>query len=191
MSMRLNLSGFKLAKLHKLLSDRDPAAVEAVEAKAARELKRRMDPDFAQAFQETLRLVIENGAPVDGLDREGPVHAFLADRLVDLAGRRACPDCDFKYVPLLELLEAVESTPDPVARQALGHLLEGRPLFGRGVPESPIYGFLSRQEATELQSRLEALAEGDDEDVGEIAGELAELLGEITSKSLDVWAFVA
>lgn len=197
MSMRLDLAGFKLAKLRKILGGGEAAVVSALEAKLAREAKRRsawgLDrPQFAEAFGAALRRAVESGAPFDDLDREEPVHAVLADWLVARSGRRAASDGDFKYLPLMDLLGAAEAS-DHGLREKLGHLLEGRPLFGRRLPEAPIYGYLSRREASEVCRRLEALADGGDgdPDAAEMAADLAEQLGEIVEESLDVWAFIA
>ena len=200
MSMRLNLSGFKLVKMRSLFGSGDRAVIAEIGAHLDRVAKEEDDPDgmfnpvFCEEVRRALRQVVEVGVPVPGLTTEGLPYIFLADWLARYKQRHVFTDCDYKYFPVLELFGEFGKLMTPVGRKLFGYLVEGRPLFGKGFRSTELpHGYLTFEEAGQLQSCLEAMAAGelDDEDIQELVSDFAGFLDEIRSKKRDVWASVS
>ncbi len=199
MSTRLDLTGFKIDKMQSLFGSGDLTVIAELEAKFDRAAKSANDPEgrfnpgFCDGFRTALRQVIESGVPVPGLKFEEGHHLFLADWLAKYKQQHVLTDCDYKYFPLLELVDSGAELMTPAGRKLFAYLVEGRPLFGELFRSTELpYGYLTFDEAGQLRSCLETMASGelDDEDVGEMASDFIEFLDEIRSKGMDVWATV-
>jgi hypothetical protein len=176
----------------------DPRVIAELDAQLDRAAQQEDDPegmfnpDFCAEFRMALRQVVEAGVPVPGLKAEGPHHALVADWLAQYQPRHTLTDCDYKYLALLDFFEEHGKLLTPTGRKLFGYLVEGRPLFGEGFRSTPLYGYLTFEEAAVLRSCLEGLKgrEWDDEEIEELVADFSQYLDEIRSEGLDVWAFV-
>lgn len=199
MSTRLGLSGFNLDKMRSLFGSGDQAVIAEMEAGLDRAAKEEDDPEgtfdagFCESFRAALRQAVEGGIPLSGLTGEGLPHAYLADWLANYEQRHLLTDCDYKYLPLLDFFEEYGKILGPIGLKLFGYLVEGRPLFGQTFRETPLYGYLTFEEAGELQSCLESMAGRDleDEDIEELVSDFVGFLAEIRSEERDVWAYVS
>jgi hypothetical protein len=198
MSTRLSLSGFSLDTMRSWFGSGDQAIISDLEAELDRAVKHENDPEglfnpgFCEEFRTALRQVVEGGVPVPGLKIEGVHHVFLADWLAHYQQEHVLTDCDYKYFPLLDLIDMSAELMTPAGRKLFGYLVEGRPLFGEGFGQDLPYGYLTFEESGQLRSCLESMARSglDDPDIEEFVTDFCQFLDEIRSEKRDVWATV-
>lgn len=207
MSTRLELSGFRLEKLQSLFGSRNQPVIKEIEAKLDRAARtgKGLPADFEEGAVAVLRSAlhdaINEGVPLAGLEAEFEPHATLAGWLAHHEQKHHQTDCDVKSLPLRDFWEQYGKLMGTTGRQLFGGLVEGRPLFGpRFRPGSGlVYGYLTRSEAGKLSTCLERFldkdwqekGDWDEDDVEELVSDFMEWLEEISSKKLDVWAFMS
>lgn len=193
MSLRPELSGFSLEALKSQLGTGDEEMVSAVRE----ELRVMVDFDDPQEFDRAVRVIeraVFDGIPFEGLDVEGEPHVVAAIALAHHGQDHLPTESNvWKMEALEELSRTLEGTLPPEAAANLGHLLDGRPIFGRGIETDwNYYAFLTAGEVRALRKGLEdARTETPDPTEDGFLSDLLAWLGEIADNGMDLWFHAA
>src|SRR5262245_3431684 len=136
MSVRPHIYGFDLGRFQRLFGSGDRAALEACSARLdgiAEDIARE-EPEEAEEYREEARAIllraIEQGVPFPGLEVEGTTHMDVASALAGYQQALFAAGSSGWKMQAFWRLEREYGERLGAAREILGFLTGGRPLFG-------------------------------------------------------------
>lgn len=202
MSLRPEIFGFNLSQMRSHFGSKNEAIIQHIVSRVepvAQDIEEEDEEEAARYranVSETARAIIMDGAPVKGLESEEDIHFDIAQALVTYEQKPVGVGSNiWKMNAFWDFQPKYGKRLGGEAESLLGHLISGRPMFGRAMKiDWSYYSYLTNAEVKTLLAALRKLQQEEPSLVGKayLSGFVDTLIGwleKIDSQEMDLFLY--